>query len=214
MPERQGGAGGRQLLDGTGRSRHARIALRRVAARPRPQSERRLGWRDIETPCASLSTRSPSQPRGKPGFSTRGSWGLEVCTTHRRAFARDGTRAPPGVIGLGPDGPQPADYSDAPPSMATSAPVAKFGCKLVALRLKHVANDDPRSLCDEQASLGCALSARSSTDKYDFPFETIPFVLYLVEQCWYCISSDALAGRATTIFSGTPALAACLALLT
>jgi hypothetical protein len=70
MPEPQGGAGGRQLLDGTGRSRHARVALRRVAARHRPQSERRLGWRDIETPCASLSTRSPSQPRGKPGFST------------------------------------------------------------------------------------------------------------------------------------------------
>jgi hypothetical protein len=70
MPEPQGGAGGRQLLDGTGRSRRARVALRRVAARHRPQSERRLGWRDIETPCASLSTRSPSQPRGKPGFST------------------------------------------------------------------------------------------------------------------------------------------------
>jgi hypothetical protein len=92
--------------------------------------------------------------------------------------------------------------------------IAKFGCKLVALRLKHVANDDPRSLCDEQASLGCALSARSSTDEYDFPFETIHFVLHLLEQCWYCISSDALGGQASTIFSGNPALAACLALLT
>jgi hypothetical protein len=43
--------------------------------------------------------------------------------------------------------------------------IAKFGCKLVALRLKNVASDHPRSLCDEQASLGCALSARSSTDE-------------------------------------------------
>src|SRR5467141_52981 len=52
-----------------------------------------------------------------------------------------------------------------------------------ALRLEYIANDDPRSFCDEQASLGCALSARSSTDEYDFPFEAIHFVLHLLEQC-------------------------------
>jgi len=50
---------------------------------------------------------------------------------------------------------------------------AKFGCKLSALRLKHIANNDPRSFSDEQASLGRALTACSSTDEYDFPFETI-----------------------------------------
>src|ERR1700736_6030559 len=54
--------------------------------------------------------------------------------------------------------------------------MAKFGCKLAALRLEHIANDDPRSFCGEQASLGCALSACASTDKYDFPFEAIHFL--------------------------------------
>jgi hypothetical protein len=63
------------------------------------------------------------QGQAAPAIWSADPWGLKVCTTHRRAFARDGTRAPPGVIGLGPDGPQPAGYSDAPPSMATSAPV-------------------------------------------------------------------------------------------
>jgi hypothetical protein len=46
--------------------------------------------------------------------------------------------------------------------------ITKFGCNLVALWLEHIANDDPRSFCDEQPSLSCALSARSSTDEYDF----------------------------------------------
>jgi hypothetical protein len=50
---------------------------------------------------------------------------------------------------------------------------AKFGCQLAALRLEHIANDDPGSLCDEQASLGCALPAGSPTDEYDFPIEAI-----------------------------------------
>jgi len=46
--------------------------------------------------------------------------------------------------------------------------MAKFGCKLAALRLEHIANNDPRSFGDEQASRGCALSACSATDEYDF----------------------------------------------
>ena len=50
---------------------------------------------------------------------------------------------------------------------------AKFGCKLSALRLEHIPNNDPCSLSDEQASLGRALTACSSTDEYDFPFEAI-----------------------------------------
>jgi hypothetical protein len=36
--------------------------------------------------------------------------------------------------------------------------IAEFGCKLAALRLEHITNDDPRSFCGEQASLGGALS--------------------------------------------------------
>jgi hypothetical protein len=95
-----------------------------------------------------------------------------------------------------------------------SGGIAKFRCKLVALRLKNVANEDPRSLCDEQASLGCALSARSSTDKYDFPFETIHFVLHFLNNVGTAYHPMLSAGQASTIFSGNPALAACLALLT
>ena len=57
--------------------------------------------------------------------------------------------------------------------------MAKFGCKLTALRLEDIPNNDPRSFGDEQASLGCALTACSSTDEYDFPFEAIHFVLHL-----------------------------------
>jgi len=52
---------------------------------------------------------------------------------------------------------------------------AKFECQLAAFRLKHVANDDLGSFRDEQASLGCALTACSSTDEYDFPFEAVHF---------------------------------------
>jgi hypothetical protein len=51
--------------------------------------------------------------------------------------------------------------------------MAKFGCKPAALRLEHIANDDPRSFRGEQASLGCALSACASADQYYFPFEAI-----------------------------------------
>ena len=69
--------------------------------------------------------------------------------------------------------------------------IAKFGCKLAALRLKHIANDDPRSFCGEQASLGFALSACSSTDEYDFAFEAIHFVLHLLEERRCCVSCDA-----------------------
>ena len=54
-----------------------------------------------------------------------------------------------------------------------------------ALWLEHIANNDPRSFGDEQASLGCALSACSSTDEYDFAFEAIHFVLHLLEERWY-----------------------------
>jgi hypothetical protein len=42
--------------------------------------------------------------------------------------------------------------------------------ELTALRLKHIANDDPCSFRDEQASIGRALA---SADEYDFPFEAI-----------------------------------------
>jgi len=55
---------------------------------------------------------------------------------------------------------------------------AKFGCKLSALRLEHIANNDPRSFSDEQASLGRALTACTTTDEYDFPFETVHFALH------------------------------------
>jgi hypothetical protein len=51
--------------------------------------------------------------------------------------------------------------------------IAQFGSELTALRLKHIANDDSRSLRDKQASLGRALSACASADDYDFPFEAI-----------------------------------------
>jgi hypothetical protein len=91
--------------------------------------------------------------------------------------------------------------------------IAKFGCELAALRLEHIANDDPRYFCGEQASLGCALSACSSTDEYDFAFEAIHFVLHLLEERWYCVSCDAYGGQASTIFFGSRALTACLALL-
>ena len=47
---------------------------------------------------------------------------------------------------------------------------AQFGSQLMALRLKHIANHDPCSFRDEQASLGRALSACASADEYDFPF--------------------------------------------
>jgi hypothetical protein len=40
--------------------------------------------------------------------------------------------------------------------------IAKLGCKLTTLRLKHIADDDPISLRGEQASLGRALSACAS----------------------------------------------------
>src|ERR1700724_216146 len=74
-----------------------------------------------------------------------------------------------------------------------------------ALRLEYVANHDPRSFCGEQASLGCALSACSSTDEYDFPFEEIHFVLHLLEERWYCVSCDPYDGQASTIFFGSRA---------
>src|SRR6266478_9746984 len=73
--------------------------------------------------------------------------------------------------------------------------VAKFGCELAALRLEHIANDDPCSFCGEQASLGCALSACSSTDEYDFAFKAIHFVLHLLEERWCCVSCDAYGGQ-------------------
>jgi group II intron reverse transcriptase/maturase len=47
--------------------------------------------------------------------------------------------------------------------------VIKFGCKLTTLRLEHIANDDPRSFCGEQASLGCALSACAPLISMTFP---------------------------------------------
>jgi hypothetical protein len=53
---------------------------------------------------------------------------------------------------------------------------AEFGCQLAAFRLEHVANDNPGSFCDEQTSFRCAVPACSSTDEYDFSFETILFV--------------------------------------
>jgi hypothetical protein len=49
----------------------------------------------------------------------------------------------------------------------------KPGSELTPLRLEHIANDDPCSFRDEQASLGRALSACASADKDDFPFEAI-----------------------------------------
>ena len=52
---------------------------------------------------------------------------------------------------------------------------AEFRCKLSALLLEHIANNNPRSFGDEQESPGRALTACSSTDEYDFPFETIHF---------------------------------------
>jgi hypothetical protein len=58
--------------------------------------------------------------------------------------------------------------------------ITKFGCNLAALWLEHIANDDPRSFCDEQPSLSCALSACSSTDKYDFASQAIHLVLHLL----------------------------------
>jgi hypothetical protein len=51
--------------------------------------------------------------------------------------------------------------------------MTQFRRKLLALRLDHIANNNSRSFGDEQASLGLALTACSSTDEYDFPFETI-----------------------------------------
>jgi hypothetical protein len=60
--------------------------------------------------------------------------------------------------------------------------IAKFGCKLPALGLEHIANNDPRAFGGEQASLGCALSACASTDEYHFPFEAIHCVLHLLEE--------------------------------
>jgi hypothetical protein len=63
--------------------------------------------------------------------------------------------------------------------------MAKFGCKPAALRLEHIANDDPRSFRGEQASLGCALSACASADQYYFPFEAIHSFLHLIEECWF-----------------------------
>jgi hypothetical protein len=63
--------------------------------------------------------------------------------------------------------------------------MAKFGCKPAALGLAHIADDDPRSFCSEQASLGCALSACASTDQYDFPFEAIHSLLHLIVECWF-----------------------------
>jgi hypothetical protein len=51
--------------------------------------------------------------------------------------------------------------------------IAQFGSQLMALRLKHIANHDPCSFRDEQASLGRALSACASADEYDFPFQAI-----------------------------------------
>jgi hypothetical protein len=59
--------------------------------------------------------------------------------------------------------------------------IAEFGCKLAALRLEHITNDNPRSFCGEQASLGGALSACAPTDEYDFAFEAIQFLLLLLE---------------------------------
>src|SRR5205823_7900120 len=79
--------------------------------------------------------------------------------------------------------------------------IAEFGCELAAFRLEHIANDDPRSFCGEQASLGCALSACSATDEYDFFFEAVHFVLYLLEEHWCYGSCDAYGGQASTIFS-------------
>jgi hypothetical protein len=52
-------------------------------------------------------------------------------------------------------------------------------------------------------SLGCALSACSSTDEYDFAFEAIHFILHLLEERWCCVSCDAYGGQASTIFSGS-----------
>jgi hypothetical protein len=59
--------------------------------------------------------------------------------------------------------------------------MAKLRYKPLALRLEHIANNDSCPFGDEQASLGRALSARSSTDEYDFPFEAIHFVLRLIK---------------------------------
>jgi hypothetical protein len=76
--------------------------------------------------------------------------------------------------------------------------IAEFGCKLAALRLEHITNDNPRSFCGEQASLGGALSACAPTDEYDFAFEAIQFLLLLLEECWYflgCVSRDAYRGQ-------------------
>jgi hypothetical protein len=51
--------------------------------------------------------------------------------------------------------------------------IAQFRSELTSLRLEHIANDDPCSFRDEQASLGRALSTSASADEYDFPFEAI-----------------------------------------
>jgi hypothetical protein len=63
--------------------------------------------------------------------------------------------------------------------------IAEFGCKLAALRLEHITNDNLRSFCGEQASLGGALSACAPTDQYYFPFEAIHSLLHLIEECWF-----------------------------
>jgi len=60
--------------------------------------------------------------------------------------------------------------------------------------------NDPGAFCGDQASLGCALPARSSTDEYDFPFEAIHFCPPLPE-----VSCNAYRRRANNL-SGIPAL--------
>jgi len=82
---------------------------------------------------------------------------------------------------------------------------AKLRCQLAAFRLEYIANDDPGSFCGEQASLGCTLSACSSTDEYDLPFEAIHFVLHLSKERRYlngCVSRDAYRGQASVVLSG------------
>ena len=49
---------------------------------------------------------------------------------------------------------------------------AEFRCKLSALLLEHIANNNPRSFGDEQESLGRALTACSSTDVHSRPAPT------------------------------------------
>ena len=50
--------------------------------------------------------------------------------------------------------------------------MTQFRRKLLALRLDHIANNNPRSFCDEQESLGRALTACSSTDVHSRPAPT------------------------------------------